>query len=299
MLCVTREEVLNYLQARNLKWRTDHTNADCTYRRNFIRHRLLPVLQQECKDSVVETLSMLAQSARRFYRQVCEQVDEVWAGLVECKPERTTLDLKRFQSQSRPVKIELIRRCLNHLGCGQRDLTQQHYERIVQLAGRDVTGKEIQLPGGFIVRRDYGDVIFSRKKVLRFEVGISSPVKLKIPGQTRFGKYLIEAIICAVEQDALESSVECFDLERIKLPLSIRSRRVGDRFVPLGMSGEKKISKFLMAQRVPYNVRRQIVLVEDGEKIIWVWPIRISERAKVTAGTRQILQLQITESGNK
>lgn len=341
LLCATRKEVLSYLQARHLKWRTDHMNADCAYRRNFIRHRLLPILQQECKDSVVETLSMLAHSARRFYCQVCERADEVWAGLVECTPERTTLDLKRFQSQPQPVKIELIRRCLNRLGCGQGDLIQRHYERIVQLTGQDVTGKEVQLPGGFIVRRDYGDVIFSRNKVPRCEEDVSPPVELKVPGQTRFGQYLIETVICkAVETGAdpfsshfdcrsaagsperrnlpsdkqqvsdaagcldyarhdRRSCIEQFDLEKVKLPLSVRFRRPGDRFVPLGLNEEKKIGKFLTAQRVPHNVRRQIMLVEDGEKIIWVWPIRISEQVKLTAGTRKILQLQITKTAGQ
>ena len=76
MMCVTRDEVVEYLHQRNRTWRRDHTNADYTHRRNFIRHRLFPALQQGCTESVVELLSELAQSARRFYSQVCERADK-------------------------------------------------------------------------------------------------------------------------------------------------------------------------------------------------------------------------------
>ncbi|MFC1635059.1 tRNA lysidine(34) synthetase TilS [Planctomycetota bacterium] len=306
MLSVTREEVIEYLQSRSLTWHRDLTNSDCTYRRNFIRHRLFPELQRECSGPLVDTLSELTQSARRFYDRVCKRTDEVWPSLAEFTAERTALDLNKFQSLAPPVKIELIRRCLAHLGCGQRDMTRRHYERIVQLAEQDSTGKRIELPGGFVVRREYGKMIFSQNRVLRYGVSLSSPIELKVPGKTKFGKYLIEATISTAEQNAFEkfvttktSYVEYFDLEKVNLSLSVRSRQPGDRFVPLGLGGEKKIGKFLTAQHVPYDVRRKVVLVEDREKIIWVWPIRISEQAKVTSDTRQILRLQITDSGGQ
>ena len=305
MLCVTREEVIEYLQSQNLTWRQDRTNVDCTYRRNFIRRRLIPALQRDCRDPVVETLSELARSARQLYGRICERADEVWPELAEYADERVTLDLKKFNTQPPPVKIELIRRSLTYIGCGQSGLTRRHYERIVQFAGQNVTGKRIELPDGFVAQRQYGNMIFSPKVQSSGRVGLSPQVELNIPGKTKFGKYMIEAFISTVEQNTVEklittrtSYVECFDLEKVKLPLSVRFRQSGDRFVPLGLDAKKKIGKFLTAQHVPHEIRKKVVLITDREKIIWVWPIRISERTKVTPGTRQILQLQITHSSN-
>ena len=77
----------------------------------------------------------------------------------------------------------------------------------------------------------------------------------------------------------------------------VRSRRIGERFIPLGLKEEKKVGKFLTAQRVPRRIRGKVLIVTDAEKIIWVWPIRISEEAKVTGETRRILRLQITDAG--
>jgi len=316
LLCVGRDEIIQYLKKRNLNWRDDHTNADCMYRRNYIRHRLLPSLQQDCKASVVEQLSRLSESARRFYKLVCRCADEVWPKAADCIGEKIALDSKMLLAQSQPVKVELVRRSLTALGCGERKLTQHHYERILQLATQNVSGKKIELPDGFVVGGEYRNLIFSRparSPVLRRESPgpekksqtinqVAESIKLKVPGQTRFGKYLIEAGVLDAEEGGFEefkagknNLTERFDFDRIKLPLVVRLRQAGDRLVPLGLGKEKKVGKFLTAEQVPQEVRKKILIVADKEKIIWVWPIRISEQVKVMGETRKILQLQITE----
>ena len=308
LLCFTRDEVIRYLEQRNLNWRRDHTNTDCTYRRNYIRHRLMPTLQQDCSDSVVQQLSQLARSARKYYGMICSKADELWPFLADRDAEKTVLDLKLFLTEPQPVKVELIRRSLANIGCGERDLTQGHYEGILQLAEQNVTGRKLELPGGFAVRREYGNLIFSNCRV-----GLAPPISSKdqavtveIPGQTAFEKFLIQAIVLERNEVDFEKfkavktdSIEWFDLDKTKLPLFVRFRCTGDRFVPLGQSEEKKLGKFLTAQRVPHGLRRDVFVVADGEKIIWVWPVRISEQVKVTGETKRILQLQTTESDGR
>lgn len=162
LLCVSRDEIIAYLQQRNLTWRRDHTNADCTYRRNYIRHRLLPALQQDCTGPLVDRLFELARSARGFARLVSRRADELWPGMADCTDQKTSLNLEKFEAQPLPVKVELIRRSLTAVGSGQRHLTQRHYERILQLAGCNVGGVKIELPGGFVVQREYANLIFAR-----------------------------------------------------------------------------------------------------------------------------------------
>jgi tRNA(Ile)-lysidine synthase len=250
----------------------------------------------------VEQLSELAGSARRLYRLVCTRADKLWPDLADCTNEKTTLDLKMFLAQPQPVKVELIRRSLANIGCGERGLTQRHYESMLQLASRNATGGRMELPGGLAVRREYWDLIFARsERKVRFDGQIGEPVTLEVPGQTRFGRYLIEATILEAEDTGFEESiggktdcVERFDLEKIQLPLIVHFRQTGDRFVPLGLAEEKKLGKFLTAQRVPHRIRRKVLVIADSEKIIWVWPVRISEQSKITGQTRRILQLKIT-----
>jgi tRNA(Ile)-lysidine synthase len=81
----------------------------------------------------------------------------------------------------------------------------------------------------------------------------------------------------------------------LRLPLVVRYREAGDRFWPLGLAGEKKVGKFLTAAKVPQQIRKKVLVVSDNEKIIWLWPIRISEQAKIAGETKKAIQLQITE----
>jgi len=313
LLCVGRDEITEYLKKRNLKWRDDYTNVDCSYRRNFIRHRLIPELQQQCSSSVVEQLFDLSDSAQRFYNLVCSEAEKVWPKIAEVGGETVTLDLKSFLTQSQPVKVELVRRALIQLGSGERDLTHRHYERILQLAERNISSKKVELPNGFVVQREYESLIFAQiRERAAVDEQISKTVELNIPGKTKFGCYLIETTILDACRDmsatrrarGTDSSigyresrihlVECFDLDKVKLPLVVRFRRAGDRFCPLGLAQEKKVGKFLTAAKVPQETRKNVLIVADSEKIIWVWPIRISEQVKITSETRKVLQLKIT-----
>ncbi len=265
----------------------------------------------------MEQLSELSESACRFYKLVCSRADEVWAKAADYIGEKVTLDLNVLLAQSQPVMVELARRSLTAVGCGERDLTQRHYEGILRLAEHNVSGKKIKLPGEFVVHAEYGNLIFSgpaRNPVLRREsLGLENrphseeqiveSTEVEVPGHTRFGRNLVKAAIFEADEKEFEkfkaektNFIERFDFDKIKPPLVVRFRRPGDRFVPLGLGQEKKVGKFLTAARVPQEVRRKLLIVVDSEKIIWIWPIRISEQTKVTSGTKEILQLQITDT---
>jgi tRNA(Ile)-lysidine synthase len=222
--------------------------------------------------------------------------------LANSTADKVALSLKGFLAEHRAVKVELVRRILATIGSGERDLTHQHYERILQLAEQDVGGRKVELPSGFIVRREYENLVFTRpQKSSRCDGQIGQSASLEVPGQTKFGRYLIESTVVEAGKSEFErfkagksSLVEWFDFDKIRLPLIARFREAGDRFRPLGLAGAKKVGKFLTTARVAQHIRREALIVADSEKIIWVWPIRISERAKITGETQKILELRIT-----
>jgi tRNA(Ile)-lysidine synthase len=302
LLCVRRGEIVGYLNEHNLKWRTDLTNDDCSYRRNFIRHRLLPELQKQCAGSVVEQLAELAQSAQRLYGLICNSVDKIWPQMADCAVDKVTLDLKSFSAQPPAVKIEVVRRSLTCLGGGERNLTRQHYEEVLQLSQQKTGGRKVTLPDGFMVRREYGTLIFTRRRGdAAIKKRADGAVELGIPGRTQFGSVLAEATVLEADKKRFEkfkqdktNFIEWFDLDKVSLPLTIRHRQGGERFWPLGLAGEKKAGKFLTAAKVPQEVRERVIIIADSRQIIWLWPVRISEQVKVTDQTRRILQLRIT-----
>jgi tRNA(Ile)-lysidine synthase len=68
---------------------------------------------------------------------------------------------------------------------------------------------------------------------------------------------------------------------KLVLPLTWRKWEKGDRFIPLGMNGFKKVSDFLIDEKVTIPEKEKVtVIVSDGE-IVWVVGMRIDERVKL------------------
>ncbi|MBN2590185.1 MAG: tRNA lysidine(34) synthetase TilS [Sedimentisphaerales bacterium] len=307
LLCVTREDIIQYLRQNNINWHEDYTNAEFIYTRNHIRHKLLPALQEKCKYSLVEQLTELSQKAESLHKQICIKADALWPEVSICNNDKIILKKNIISTQLQPVQLKLIRRALIALGSGERDLTSEHYERIMELIKQGYTGKTIQLPNRFNVHVEYQNIVFKLRRV-----GFAPPdssnlnqfqsVEISISGSTTFKEFTIQTSIIEKEQVDLKNflksktpETECFDFDKIKEPLFVRLRKDGDRFVPFGQNKEKKIGKFLTAQHVTEEARSKTLVITDSEKIIWLCPIRASEQTKVTSETRKILQLKLSQ----
>jgi tRNA(Ile)-lysidine synthase len=310
LLCTTRHEIVQYLQERDLRWREDHTNADIAYTRNYIRHRLVPFLQQEAQGCLVEELCELATSMKRLCDHVEREAEDAWSRFAGSADGDCLIRASGLASLPEPVAVELIREAVASLGCGQRDVTRAHYQSILQLAGASGGGKKVSLPNGLAVRREGEQVILSNArsaKARRVELAPPNcpaeepaPMALQVPGTTQFGRYEIEGrVLPRDEVEAVRMGRdtsrfrEYLDFDHVQPPIVVRTRRPGDRFQPLGMTGEKKIGKFLTAAKVPRDLRERILILADRERILWVCPIRISEQAKITERTQRVLQLTI------
>jgi len=297
LLCVTRGEIIQYLNGRNLEWCTDRTNEDFAYKRNFIRHRLLPALQKDCSGCLVDELFELTKASRGFYRLVYKAADAIWLDVATAEKQTIMLDLGKLAAQQPEVKIEIVRRALAHLNCGEQDITEQHYNRILRLS----ENKTLQLPGKVEVRRQEGAIIFAhsqKEEVIKADG--NKAIVLNVPGVTEFAGVLTEAQTLEYDAARFEkfkktktSFVEWFDFDKLKLPLEVRFRRRGDRFWPLGLKAEKKVGKFLTSAKASQQTRRKAMIVADSGKIIWLCPVRLSERVKVTSQTKRVLQLKV------
>ena len=88
---------------------------------------------------------------------------------------------------------------------------------------------------------------------------------------------------------------EMIDVGQVQGALVLRTWRQGDRFEPLGAKGAKTLGDFFTDAKAPVEYRKRIGLVCDDAGIVWVIGMRIAERVKITAGTREILKLTVEE----
>jgi tRNA(Ile)-lysidine synthase len=303
LLCATRREIAHYLETRQLQWREDRTNVDTVYTRNYIRHRLLPFLQQEARVCLVDELSELAASAQKLHERVERQTAEAWSRFVEPGADKIAIQATDLAALPELVAVELLRRMLVSMGVGEGDLTQAHYRSVLHLARTDTSGQSVSLPGGCLAHRKGKRMILDAAGLTgraAFAAPSTPPTILPVPGKTGLAGREIEAEILPREEvDAARIEgdksrfVEYLDLDRVQPPLIVRTRRPGDRFQPLGMRSEKKVGKFLTTAKASRDLREQVLIFADRERIVWVCPIRLSDQVKVRESTQRILQLTV------
>jgi tRNA(Ile)-lysidine synthase len=302
LLCVTRQKVLEFLAAKGLSWQEDSTNADCRFTRNAIRRQLLPVLQEQAGSPLVETLSALALAGYDLYATtILPAADRLWPAVVRDTGDGSlSLDIEPVKGEPPYVQVELIRRALTALGCGERDLAEVHYAGLLALIGSRTRARGVSLPEGFLAHRHGTTLQITREGHAAAGEGQASPVPLPVPGQARMGSWLVEAAVLSMDEvgpvpvrGKTSGTTEWLDYDRLRLPLRLRPRRTGDRFHPLGQAGDKKVARFLIDARIGQPRRDAVIVVEDQERIVWVCPVRISDLAKVTGATRRVVRLNV------
>ncbi|MCK5564475.1 MAG: tRNA lysidine(34) synthetase TilS [Planctomycetes bacterium] len=299
LLCVGRKDIEKYCSDNDLRWRTDGTNAETIYTRNKIRHLLLPDIQKGCQGDLAEKLFELSLRSQKLYAKVEARAEQSLSEMiVEFSSRGVVLDRNRLSQLDRLTAVEVVRRVLVNIGSGERDLTQEHYDRIIALASANSSGKLIELPSGFVAKGEYDRVAFYKGQ--KANKRCLTPLILVVPGVTVACDIKIEAKVldasdCDIEKfkKDKDSNVEWFDLDKIKGRLKVRSRKDGDKFRPIGGGGEKRIGKFLTADKVPGEMRDKVLVIEDDEKIIWLAPIRASEETKVDGSTKKVLAISL------
>ncbi len=83
------------------------------------------------------------------------------------------------------------------------------------------------------------------------------------------------------------------DYDLLSFPLKIRKWAEGDTFQPLGMTGKKKVSDFMIDAKIPLNLKQRVCVLESEGKIVWVIGYRLDERFKVTEGTSSVLHISL------
>ena len=155
-------------------------------------------------------------------------------------------------------------------------------------------GKKTVLPCGLTFTVEYDRYLLgSDSAALSPYPALKGETRLNVPGITSLPGWEIRAEVIETPVD-VESSDEftaCFDFAKTGDVLSVRSRRPGDRFQPLGMGEPKKLNRFMIDEKIPQLWRSRIPVVASPDRIIWVVGCRIDESVSVKGNTGTVLRL--------
>lgn len=331
LLCLTRKEIEEWLEEEQISYCTDETNEEDEYTRNRIRHKILPVMEQEINRQTVEHINRLSLQAEEIWEYLNLQADAAWRQMVhpvdvseenpeekqqgkkEEKPAGLKIEEEEYAELPGILQSLLIRRCICEMAEAQKDIEAVHMEAVRGLFGRQV-GKSRDLPYQLRAVRTYAGVEIRRrsedrdqkknqKKAQEEEGTGQQSVELKIPGETYFPgtgqKVCCE--ICGREEAvsgkelSQKSYTKCFDYDIIKSGLCIRYRRPGDELVIDSRGKRQKLKSYFINEKVPKEKRDRILLIAEEEQIVWIPGMRMSAAYQIGDQTTKILKIKIVE----
>jgi tRNA(Ile)-lysidine synthase len=334
LLELRRERIEAFCRRRGLDWVTDESNAEPAYRRNFIRHELLPLLRARLNERAEEALLRLAAAAAQAEDHLAQEGRGVLDRAVrERTDRRIVIVASALAVEEELVRTYALRAALEDLHAPLGDLSA---ELLAELAALPLAAPPaaVTLPGRFLARRQGGELVIEAPQGWEGEVGTTtgdhrsprqrsagaledpffrglgtsvpgSEVPLQCPGNTALPDG--RSVLCTVtpfSESAFVShcishapGVELLDADSLRGRLVCRHRRPGDQFVPMGAPGTQSVSDFLTNTRMPARLRELVLCLCDDEGIVYLAPLRIAERVRLTGQTRSVLRVEIASTG--
>jgi tRNA(Ile)-lysidine synthase len=279
LLPFSRDKIETYAKDNQLKWREDSSNVSTKYLRNKLRHDVIPVLKEinpQLLQNFGRTLGFLQDS-----NEVLEdRIDDISNTIIT-----KVSEIEVQYSISEIQKLNNLKAYLYQL---LKDYGFSEWNDIVDLLNAQ-SGKQIFSETHRLIKDRDVLILTELCHSERSEESILIN-NLDNSIKTPFG------ILFFDEADALfgkRTNLIYVDIEKLKLPLTLRKWKEGDYFYPLGMTGKKKLSKYFKDEKMSLVDKENTWLLCSKNEIIWVINRRADERFKAIKETKQILKIEL------
>lgn len=310
ILCLSRAEIEEFLNKRNISWCTDETNLENDYSRNVIRNCIMPTVREELNSAAVEHIAGLSAQAAELedflHCMVEEEVkkcqfsyaDDIGAAGDKAAAGATGATEKEFEAVScriedshinslHPVvQKALIRECFGRLSKSLKDVENVHIGQIAALT-RNQVGRKLNLPYGIEAEKSYDAVILRKKtenlsKCIENNIEITYTVRPKSGLSAEFPK---------------NDCIQWFDYDKIQNGLQVRCRQAGD-YILIGKGALRKaLNRYMIDAKIPAELRDSLLLLADGSHILWIPGYRRDDSCYVTEETKTVLIAEISKKG--
>ena len=294
LLCVDRPQIEQYLKEQDIQWVEDGTNQELEYTRNQIRHGLLTPMEQVSPGCVTRMAGTAARlSEVEDYLE--QELHKAEGQYLQIEKDSARIRLEAFENLHPAMQKMLVRRALEQLPGGLRDVEAVHVEKICALA-HGKRGSRIPLPSRNTAVLEYDCIVFKQ--------GYGSDrEETEVPCGSS-GIYEFQGIQYEVTVENRDKNQEIpvnrytkwFDYDKIRQEVVLRTRSPGD-YLSCGPGAHKKLKDYLIDSKVPRESRDGLTVLADGNHILWVVGMRISEEYKVTEQTKMILKIQQIRHG--
>lgn len=274
LLAVSREDILEWLARRGLRYVTDSTNLSDAYTRNFIRLRVLPLLK-EINPSVKNSIARTSEHLSAVVAIYLHVVEEARNTVVKQGDRLSIATLMHYPSPD-AILYELLK---------TYDFTRQVAEDVYLSLTKESGKTFFSSTHRLIKDRDY--LLLSplvKEEVCEYtltggEKVWSGPVELS------FEKIVIKKDF-HIRKD---KNIAYFDYDKLSFPLTLRTWKEGDWFIPFGMKGRKKLSDYFSDHKFSRFDKERTWLLCSGDAVIWIVGERSDDRFCLDKTTKSVL----------
>ena len=304
LLGCSRKQIEDYLKELNQDFITDSSNLTDSYRRNKIRHNVIPLLK-DFNDSLEETIarnSEVLREEKELLDSMAEELEnkasinnkphsgKAFERFFEIYPIIKKYDVNTLQIAHKPIRLRVIRKALSELGVSYDFNRLAAIDRIISEGGTmDVGGKVVvsNENGALCITKSFSPFEFEETRL-----SLKEDLDKKIPVGGRYSlvlKALSEQEIKLFVNKRNLQFKNAIDCDRIDDIVTIRKRKPGDGFEPVARGYRQSFKNLLNAASLPMAVRDSLVVIEDLQGIIWFEGFFAAQRAALTVNTKRAI----------
>jgi len=280
LLFAPRTMIEAYSNKYSISFREDSSNASEKYIRNKIRHKILPLFEAinpSFRNTLMETIQKLRDAEEIYTDEINLRRNEI----VTEKDDVLSISLERLRDL--PQRKTYLFEFLSEYHFTPKQIVDID-ESVNATSGKQFfsTTHRLVKDRSEMIITPIGDEEYRKYYIAEGTDRIYEPVHLEFIIIENTPGFRIPS----------EPNIACLDFDLLTFPLLIRKWQSGDYFRPLGMKHRKKLSDFLVDQKISIVEKENLWLLLNNEDIVWVINQRIDERYKISSETRQVLMIK-------
>jgi tRNA(Ile)-lysidine synthase len=291
VLCLSSEEIREYLIENKIPFRVDESNLESDYERNFLRNEIIPKLKERLNPRLEEKISNTAKIIYEVNSFVNSEIKKLESKSAKFFGDEIRVDTKALSKIDKSLSGIFLKSVIENKF--KIELSSENIFSLIELSDLQA-GRGIHLKQKVFAVKERNELVITRKKVQSKERKI---YKIEVGQRLNIGESVISIneINRKLIKFTSDKSVEFISGDGLRKIFEIRKWKNGDKFQPIGMKGTKKISDFLSDEKIPSSKKKDQMVLTNKGKIIWVIGLRIDERLKVNKEAKKILKLTISK----
>jgi tRNA(Ile)-lysidine synthase len=276
-LSVKQSDIEEYVLKHQIPFRQDASNDSTDYTRNFIRHKIIPLLSevnQQAEGNLIDAIHHIKEAAIL----VEEKINDLT--LVLTSFSNNSLCIKHHQLTNLPYAKTLLHHWLKPYGFSTTCIRE---------------ASELQQTTGRIWLSERYQMLYNRGELLIAEIknDEQSPLCIDqaVNTQLLWQDKIIDVEFLTIPPSNYEHGVIYLDVTQANFPFIIRTWEYGDAFTPLGMASSKKVSDFFIDEKIGLTEKHNIPILCADNQIMAIIPYRIDHHYRIQESTTRIMRI--------